>query len=292
MTVGPPGERGTFSTVLVGGHESAHGADLAPLLDTLPRAVATPPGRALHSAVGRLLAETDGSILVLPMTWGRDRRMVADTARTLSWLATHDGAGRLAQCAPFGTPDHLVSWLRRAADQTARHRPGAGVILAAASSDPFDDADLHRAAHLVRSHGADVLVEVALLAGPTDLDAAVGRAGLLGCREVVVVPAGFARDAPAGLPHGAASFYGPLLSERAVLDVVRQRLAAAQHHLAEGHDGIASGLEAEHGHGYAHSHAGDETHEHAHHHGHSHPHAHPSATADRATHDEALASPH
>lgn len=267
------GEHGRATTILVGGHESAGGGDLVALLDALPGAIVTPPGRALHDVVAGLLASGEGSAVVLPMTWGRDPGMVADSAKTLSWLARGGGAGRVALCADFGTADHLVSWLRRAATHTARDRPGAGLVLAAPAGNPFDDADLHRLAHLVRTHGAGVAVEVACLAAPADLADAVRRARLLGSDDVVVVPAGFARTAPVGLPTPHASFFGPLLSVQAVLDVVRRRVRDAEHDLGHGRDGIATGLLADHGHGYAHSHAleGDAGHAHAHPHAHPHP---------------------
>ncbi|NPC96662.1 cobalamin biosynthesis protein CbiX [Nocardioides sp. zg-DK7169] len=279
-------------TVLVGGHESADGADLVPLLDALPHAVVSPSGRALQDALGALLA-AGGSAVVLPMTWGRDPSTVAETAKTLSWLASRGGAGRLSLCADFGTPDHLVSWLRRAATQTAAGRPGAGVVIAAAASNPFDDADLHRVAHLVRSHGAGVEVEVACLVDPgPDLARAVRRAQLLGSDDVVVVPAGFARNAPGGLPPAHASFFGPLLSERAVLDIVRRRVSEAQHAMSHGDDGIAAGLMADHGHGYAHSHDGEGGgHAHAHPHpGHDTPHETPRSRGTSP--GEALSSSH
>ena len=82
--------------VLVGGHESAQGRDLARLLDALPGASVTIAGRPLHNAVTSLLAQGAKRVTVLPMTWGRDPVLVADTARTLDWLATGPGAGRLA----------------------------------------------------------------------------------------------------------------------------------------------------------------------------------------------------
>jgi len=277
-------------TVLVGGHESAHGADLIPLLDVLPGAVITPSGRSLHDAVTRLLADDAGPVMVLPMTWGRDPVMVAETAKTLRWSAAEGGVGRIALCAEFGTADHLIAWLRRAAADTARQRPGAGLIIAAPASNPFDDAELHRIAHLVRTYGTGIHVEVACIGDNDDLARAIDRSRLLGTDEVVVVPAGFARTAPAGLPADHASFFGPLISEQALLDVVRRRVAAARHELSHGRDGIAAGLVADHGHGYAHSHGfeDDGSGHHPHHHGHAH------ETPDNGNpfDDEVLTSPH
>lgn len=215
----------------------------------------TSAGRPLHNVVNTLLGTGgEDTVVVVPMTWGRDPGMVADTAKTLSWLGAQAGPGRLAQSADFGTSDHLVAWLRRAATRTGR-RPGVGLVITAPAANPFDDADLYRLGHLVRTHGAGVMVEVACVAEPADLALAVRRTRLLGVPDVVIVPAGFARTAPQGLPPAHATFFGPLLSERALLEVIAQRVAAAEHELQHGRDGIAAGLLADHGHGYAHSHS-------------------------------------
>ncbi|MCD4533630.1 hypothetical protein LRP67_06000 [Nocardioides sp. cx-169] len=268
----------------MGGHESANGADLLPLLQALPSALVTRPGRALHDAVVTELAAGGSVVAVLPMTWGRDPGMVADTAKTLRWLAGGAGAGRLALCADFGTQDHLVTWLRRAAIETARDRPGAGLLLAAAAANPFDDADLHRVAHLVGAHGAGVPVEPACLSNAADLASAVQRARLLGSDEVIVVPAGFARFAPVALPAGRVSFFGPLLSPQAVVDVVGRRTREACHDLAHGDDGITAGLLADHGHGYAHPNAREGEVAHAPPHPPAaHSHSHPSTVAEPTT---------
>ncbi|MCD4523956.1 sirohydrochlorin chelatase [Nocardioides sp. cx-173] len=292
MTMLPPGGQHATTTILVGGHESANGADLLPLLKTLPSALVSRPGRALHDAVVTELAAGGSVVAVLPMTWGRDPGMVADTAKTLRWLAGGAGAGRLTLCADFGTQDHLVAWLRRAAIETARDRPGAGLLLAAAAANPFDDADLHRVAHLVRAHGAGVPVEPACLSDAADLASAVQRARLLGSDEVIVVPAGFAQSAPpTALPAERVSFFGPLLSPQSIVDVVRRRTREARHDLTHGDDGIAAGLLADHGHGYAHPHAREGEVGHAHPHPQApHSHSHPPTVAEPATTGRAAAA--
>ncbi|MCM0641313.1 sirohydrochlorin chelatase [Cellulomonas wangsupingiae] len=259
--------------VLVGGHESARGVDLERLLDALPGAAVCTPGRSLQDVVRARLAGGPEPVAVLPMTWGRDPVMVADTARTLRWLATGSGRGRIALCTPFGTVDHLVALLRAAATRTATHVPGAGLVVAAPKADPFDDAELHRIAHLVRTFGSGLEIGVACVGTDADLERAVHRVRVLGAQDVVVVPAGFAATAPDADALDGASFFGPLLSDPALLRIVRERLADAAHELAHGHDGIEDGLAADHGHGYAHSHALGE-HEHPHTHGHTHPHPH------------------
>ncbi|MCC2318680.1 sirohydrochlorin chelatase, partial [Cellulomonas chengniuliangii] len=276
MTVSTPQAR----LVLVGGHESRQGADLERLPALLPGAVVTAPGRPLHDRVRALLGSAGGPVAVLPMTWGRDPVAVADTARTLQWLASGDARGRVVLCEPFGTIDHLVALLRTAAARTAAAQSDAALVIAAPKADPFDDAELHRVAHLVRAHGAGLEVGVACVGADPDLAAAVGRARLLGADSVVVVPAGFAASSPVPAALDGASFYGPLLSDQAVARIVTERVAAAAHGLEHGRDGIAEGLEADHGHGYAHSHevvpgSGGHGHPHGHSHSHEHPHQHP-----------------
>lgn len=266
--------------VLVGGHEAAGGSDLEIFSTRLPDLVVTPPGRRLHAVVSSALSRPDAQVVVLPMTFGREPTMVADAAKTLRWLATGDAAGRVALAQPFGTLDHLIAWLRRAATVIATTSPGAGVVITARKSNPFDDAELHRVAHLVRTHGAGNEVEVACVATDADVAGSVVRLRLLGTPRAVIVPAGFARTFEADFSGdlAGASFYGPLMSENAVLQVISTRTRAAEHELSHGRDGIEEGLGADHGHGYAHSHAfeADTAPGHSHSHGHSH-HTHDAA---------------
>ena len=280
--------------MLVGGHESDSGADLSFVTDYLPDTLITPAGRPLHNALARLRGRnrygTGGSpvpVVVLPMTFGRNPTLVADTAKTLRWLAAESpgsgpDAAPLALADPFGTGDHLTAWLRTAATAIRRRTPQAGVLVTADAANPFDDAELYRITHLVRTHGAGNAVEAATVETADALLAAVHRMRLLGSTQTVVVPAGF-RRVPymrgEAVPFGeggftGASFYGPLLSEQAVLRVIRERVRDALHALGHGRTGIDSGLAADHGHGYAHSHAFDSGHEHTHNHGTgTHPHS-------------------
>ncbi|HEV7763299.1 MAG TPA: hypothetical protein VGO78_30020, partial [Acidimicrobiales bacterium] len=136
------GVTATVQVVLVGGHESDGSAALARFARRLPRAVALPPGRRLHDAVTAALVAGD-TVVVVPMTFGRDPTMVADTAKTLRWIASrHDGSVALA--APFGVADHLTARLRAAAGAVRARDPRAALVVAARSSNPFDDAELHR----------------------------------------------------------------------------------------------------------------------------------------------------
>jgi sirohydrochlorin cobaltochelatase len=251
--------------VLVGGHESSYGASLPTLTAHAGPAVVTPAGGPLQHVVTRLLDSTSGPVVVVPMTFGRDPRMIADTAKTLRWLSVDD-APRVALAKPFGTVDHLTGWLRRAATQIRTSTPDAAVVLTAEAADPFDDAELHRIAHLVRTFGAGNEIDVGIVdnRGGTP---AIGRLQRLGYHEIVLVPAGFHRHESVPWDTGSAKvrFYGPIMSEQAVANVVLQRLDTALHHLEHGDTGIAAGLGADHGRGYAHSH-GAEGAEHAHEH--------------------------
>ena len=278
--------------VLVAGHESAGGTELAGLAAALPGASLTVAGRPLHDVVQARLAARADVVTVLPMTWGRDPVLVADSARTLSWLRAGAGAGRVALAEPFGAVDHLTSLLRLAVTRATARHPGATVLIAGRRADPFDDAELHRVAHLVRTHGPGTAVEVACVAGPEDLARAVDRARLLGAEQVVVVPAGFGTTVPGATDRQDVHLGGPLLPVAVMAQVAGRRVADARHALQHGDDGIDAGLLADHDHGYAHSHAveGDEhghAHPHGHAHGHGHPHTHaPPGEAARGLPDE------
>ena len=283
--------------VLVGGHESGNGADLSFVPDLMPGAFVTPAGRPLHNLLAQLLGRTleAGSgiqpVVVLPMTFGRNPTLIADTAKTLRWLsaeaATRNAAAPLALADPFGTADHLTAWLRTAAIEVRRKSPEAAMLITSDAANPFDDADLYRITHLVRTHGAGIPVETAAVASTGGLLEAVRRLRRLGSTRTVVVPAGFRRAGTIRsepVPYGAgefsdAEFYGPLLSERAVLRVIGDRVRDALHGLSHGRTGVEAGLQADHSHGYAHSHAFEESGG-----GHSHPHSHGMAAGHTHSH--------
>ncbi|AWB92323.1 hypothetical protein [Aeromicrobium chenweiae] len=253
----------TGALVLVAGHESSFGAALSGLPARGGPLMTTPAGRPLHQVVTHLLDSGTGPVVVVPMTFGRDPRMVADAAKTLSWLSV-DSEPRVALAQPFGTLDHLTAWLRRAATQVRSGSPDAAVVLTADVANPFDDAELHRVAHLVRTFGAGNEVDVALV-DDRGTQPTVSRLERLGFSDIVLVPAGFQRHSGAtwtGDTTARVSFFGPIMSAHAVAQVVGQRHDAALHALGHGDTGIAAGLSADHGHGYAHSHAFDgHTHE-------------------------------
>ncbi len=252
----------TVGLVLVGGHESDSGSDLARLAPVLPGAATTGVGRGLVTAA-RAALDAHGTVVVVPMTFGRDPALIAEAAKTLRWLATAH-PGRIALAEPFGTADHLVSRLRAAAADAARRDPDAALVVHARSSDPFDDAELHRVAHLVRVHGAGLEVAVATTTCDQDLAPVIARLRLLGFPRAVVVPAGFAAGRDVAALNGV-THHGPLLTDVAISRVVAERADEALHRLDHGHDGIAAGLGADHDHGFAHSHGpGEHDHDHPH----------------------------
>ncbi|MFD7032395.1 sirohydrochlorin chelatase [Streptomyces sp. NPDC059917] len=257
-TGGPPA-----AVVLGAGHEG--GAALG----------AVPAGRPLTEAVAAALAASSGPVCVVPMTLGRDRKLIADCARALRWLARAEGpggaggaggAGRLVLAPPFATADHLTAWLRTAALRAVRSAPRTSAVLVTApTAGPFEDADLFRVARLVRQYGAHRWVEVAFDGGDPDLAEGAERCRRLGARHVALVRAAFAPpDDGAAARDADVVDTGPLLGAAAIEEVLRARVAHALHGLAHGDDGTGAGLDAEHGHGYAHAHGPDGAHDHAH----------------------------
>ncbi|WP_019180861.1 hypothetical protein [Microbacterium yannicii] len=262
MTGGP-----AVRAILVGGHESAYGADLVRFEDEDERFRAAAPGRGLHNVIAASL-DSGETVVVVPMTFGRNPTMVADTAKTLKWLAPRH-PGRLALAAPFGQPDHLIAWLRTAANRARALDPDMALLVVAPRSNAFDEAELHRIAYLVAAHGALPEVAAVIADDAASIDAATQRLRRIGASRVAAVPAGFA----AALPASDAEGLGPLLSDSAVRRVVRDRVRDALAAIEAGEDGMDAGLGADHGHGYAHSHAFEESQGHGHSHGHTHTHA-------------------
>ncbi|MEU4296193.1 sirohydrochlorin chelatase [Kitasatospora aureofaciens] len=273
--------------VLAGGHESDGGRDLVGLVTPSGAPAGRGPvvhaaaaaGRPLAEAVRSALAAGDGPVCVVPMTLGRDPKLVADTARALRWLADDEGRGRLALTAPFGAAEHLIGWLRAAA---ASAGGGDAVLVTAPAAGPFEDAELFRIARLVRQYGRHRLVEVAFAGGDPGSAEGAERCRLLGADRVTAVPASFGPALPADLRDSDVRDGGPLLRPSAIAGVVAARTAAALHLLGHGEDGILAGLDAEHGHGYAHSHGpggGHHSDGHGHGHGHKHSHSHPHTPA-------------
>lgn len=279
------------TVVLVGGHESANGADLAFIRHNDPDIIITEAGRPLHNVVTRLIPAAEGPIVVIPMTFGRNPTFVADTAKTLKWLTART-EGRLVLADAFGSLDHLTAWLRTAAIKVRKGEPEAALVISARAANPFDDAELYRVAHLVRTHGAGNVVEVSVMETAADMQAVLQRLRLLGSDRAVVVPAGFQRESSIAFGRDGfegSRFYGPLMSGQAVLRVIRERTRDALHGLGHGRTGIDAGLQADHGYGYAHSHAFEESQGNGHSHsgagGHSHSHGHSQSPGQEHPHD-------
>ncbi|MQS15689.1 hypothetical protein F7Q99_26325 [Streptomyces kaniharaensis] len=230
----PSLRRPAATVVLVGGHESRWARDLTDLTERGCVTGAVAVGRELTRAVADALAFGPDPVCVVPMTLGRDRTLVADTARALHWLTRSVGSERLVLTEPFGTAGHLVGWLRAAARTC---QDADALLVTAPAATPDEDADLYRTARLVRQYGTHRTVEVAFDGGDPDVAEGLERCRRLGAHRVARLPAGFA---------------GPVLSTRAVTEVLHARTAAALRLLGHGENGIAAALN-----------------------GHTHPHPHP-----------------
>ncbi len=270
------------AVVAVCGHESADGAALRDVPGIAPVA----GGREAYRLVRELLRGQE-RLCVVPMTLGRDHALVADAARALLALPAEERA-RVVLAEPFGTAEHLVGWLRAAANRLA---PEAALLVTAPVGGPFEDAELYRIARLVRQYGRHSLVEVALGGGDPDPAEGVRRCRLLGAERVALLPAAFAAVEPPDPPEGAFPA-GPLLAPAAIARVARARAADAwSRWRASGADGLGAALAAEHGHGYGHSHGPDEDRPHSHgpdedrHHDHDHSHPHADGHGHRALAD-------
>ena len=238
------------AVVIVGGHEGGAEVAVEPLAEQGPLLRASSAGPLLESAVQQALEGTDLPVCVVPMTLGRDPQLVADTARTLTWLTRGAAAGRVMLAEPFGNATLLTGWLRVAASRVVDPlgAPDLAVLLTAKAANSFDDAELFRIAHLVKARGELPWVEVAFRGGDPDVAEGVERCRKLGARQVVVVPADFgpATDAPIeGVVDG-----GPLLMPSEVSGMLATRIAPALLKLSRGDDGIAAGLDADHQHGH------------------------------------------
>lgn len=267
--------------VLVGGHESSQAAGLGRFRDAAADWVTTPAGRSLASTVESALA-VGQSVTVVPMTFGRDPVLIAETAKTLRWIRDRQG-GQTRLAAPFGSTDHLIAHLRAAVIRLQRVSPGAALVIAAGASDNFNDAELHRVAHLVRAESSAPEVTVALLrVGRDTLPDAADRLRRLGYEHSGVVPAGFHDSMHLPQTDGHSMIWcGPLMRDNAVARIIAERVAGAHHAWAHGHDGIDPALDADHDHGYAHSHNDVADHDHGHGHGHGHSHRPSSAGKER-----------
>lgn len=256
------------SVILVTGHETTGSSELAELERTGmvgSEVEVVRPGRELNTAIERAwgMTDTERPAVVLPMTLGRDPRLISDTARTVRW-EMRDRPGQIALAPPFGTADHLVGWLRAACRRLGPDRDS--VLIAARPADPFDDADLYRITALVRIQSGLKLAEVGIESVNGSLDEGLTRCRLLGADQVSIIPAGlFERQ-------GQTEW---LLSRAAIRQVATDRVTAALHLLAaHGESGVEAALGSDHEHGFAHSHGENDGTSHSHGAGHSHSHHH------------------
>ncbi|MEU9530746.1 cobalamin biosynthesis protein CbiX [Streptomyces sp. NPDC048213] len=275
---------GNAAVIAVCGHEAAYGRALEGRLG--PDTGIVPNGRALFRAVAAHLRRGE-RVVVVPMTLGREPGLVADTARTLR-AVPDAGRGAVLLAEPFGTAQHLVAWLRAAA---GRVPADSALLVAAPSGDPFEDAELHRVAALVRRYGRHALVEAAFGGGDPDPAEGVRRCALLGAERVALLPASFTALHPEGAAPVPVADAGPLVPDPALRRVLDERVADAHRRWDEhGDDGIATGLTAADHHGHAHTHPPGEGHGHSHDHAHGHPHEHGPGTGHRHHHHPSAAA--
>jgi len=255
--------------VAVHGHESP---DIGALRDLCgPQVVLVGRGRELFERVRGLLARPQ-RVCVVPMTLGRDPELAADAARALRALGPVGPVGerRVVLAEPFGTSQHLVGWLRAAAERVPA---STALLVTAPASDPFADAELYRVARLVRQYGEHRLVEVAFSGGDPDVDEGLRRCRALGAGRIALLSASFTPPKAHGpcrsdTDEGVLAA-GPLLSSAVVARVLDARVVQAWHRFdLHGWDGVDAALDAAHGHGFGHSHS----HDHDHSHGHEHEH--------------------
>ncbi|MYS33000.1 hypothetical protein K388_04270 [Streptomyces sp. KhCrAH-43] len=271
---------GNAAVIAVCGHEAAYGRALEGRLG--PDTGIVPNGRALFRAVAAHLRRGE-RVVVVPMTLGREPGLVADTARTLR-AVPDAGRGAVLLAEPFGTAQHLVAWLRAAA---GRVPADSALLVAAPSGDPFEDAELHRVAALVRRYGRHALVEAAFGGGDPDPAEGVRRCALLGAERVALLPASFTALHPEGAAPVPVADAGPLVPDPALRRVLDERVADAHRRWDEhGDDGIATGLTAADHHGHAHTHPPGEGHGHSH----DHPHEHGPGTGHRHHHHPSAAA--
>ena len=236
--------------VIVGGHEQGAEVTVDPLVEHGPLLRAASARQELEQTVYQALDSSELPVCVVPMTLGRDPGLVADTARTLMALSRSETAGRVMLAEPFATATLLTGWLRVAVTGAVRENGGEdlAMLVTANAANRFDDAELFRIARLVQVEEGLPWVEVAFRGGEPDLAGGVERCLRLGAGRVAVIHADFGPAIDITLP-GAVDC-GPLLSPSTVSGMLATRIAGAMLRLSHGDDGIAAGLDADHGHGH------------------------------------------
>jgi sirohydrochlorin cobaltochelatase len=248
--VGAGVEAARAAVAIVGGHEDGARVAVDSLVECGPLLRVASARRQLDEAVHQALDSSGLPVCVVPMTLGRDPRLVADIARTLTSLIRGAAAGRVMLAEPFGNATLLTGWLGAAVAGAARQHGATdlAMLVTANAANRFDDAELFRIAHLVRVQAGVRWVEVAFRGGHPDLVEGIDRCGRLGARRVAVIPAGFGPATDTPRPGVIAG--GPLLVPSAISGMLATRIAGAMLKLSQGDDGIAAGLDADHGHGH------------------------------------------
>lgn len=238
------------TVVIVGGHEGGARTPLTPLSEheTLLRAASAE--EHLTETVRQALDRFDLPVCVVPMTMGRDPRLVATSARTLMALTGGTAAGRIMLADAFGSAILLTGWLRVAANKAATSLgvENLAVLLVANAANPFDDAELFRIARLVKVQDDIPWVEVSFHGGDPDLAGGLERCERLGAGQVVTIPADFGTTGAGQMPGVVDN--GPLLQPSTISGLLATRVTAAIHKLSRGDDGIVAGLDADHDHGH------------------------------------------
>ena len=249
MVIGAGAEVARAAVVIVGGHEDGARVAVDSLVEYGPLMRAAAP-QQLEETVRQALDSSDLPVCVVPMTLGRDPRLVADTARTLTSLTRGAAARRVVLAEPFGNATLLTGWLRVAVAGVARQYGGTdlAMLLTANAANRFDDAELFRIAHLVKVQDGVPWLEVAFNGGDPDLAEGVDRCVRLGARRVAMVPSDF--EPVTDTPMPGVIVGGPLLAPTAISGMLATRVAGAMLKLSRGDDGIAAGLDADHGHGH------------------------------------------
>jgi len=248
--IGAGAEAARAAVVIVGGHEDGAGVAVDSLAGYGPLLRAASARRELDETVHQALDSFDLPVCVVPMTLGRDPRLVADTARTLTSLPRGAAASRVVLAEPFGNATLLTGWLRVAVAGAVRQHGGTdlAMLVTANAANRFDDAELFRIAHLVKVQEGAPWVEVAFHGGGPDLAEGVDRCGRLGACRVAVIPADFGLATDTPMPGVIVG--GPLLAPSAISGMLATRVAGAMLKLSQGDDGIAAGLDADHVHGH------------------------------------------
>lgn len=226
----------------------------------------------LHRSLTAMLSDAHGTVVVMPMTSGRNLTLISDAARACRWAArNYPDAGLCLADAPLSTTTTLA-WLRQG---LRKHTSDTTIaILTSAAIDPFSDAELFRIARLAWTNSSGATVAVAFDDVFPSVDETTALySGAKPNAQFAIIRADL---------HMSEGQY-PLISPAALGAAIAASARRAVHLLNSHRDnGIDRSLLADHEHGYAHSHGDDNGHSHSHlrEHSHSHHHHHNHADSD------------